>query len=113
VATIRIVEPDPETRTLLEILVTRLGHTLDDTIVPDLLIIEPAGPGAPDIVRELRAHRPELPVVAVTILSPGPELSAVAATRCVQKPVSGRRLSQAIDHALASTDPVQSEAPPR
>jgi hypothetical protein len=106
VANIRIVEADAETRTLLEILVVRLGHELDAGVPPDLLIVEPVSPDAAETVRTLRAARPELPVITVSILSPGPELAAVRASRHVEKPVSGPRLAAAIDHVLSSADPV-------
>ncbi|UGS34741.1 DNA-binding transcriptional response regulator [Capillimicrobium parvum] len=107
-ANIGIVEGDAETRTLLEVLVVRLGHELDPGAPPDLLIVEPASPDAVETVRTLRAGRPDLPVITVSILPPGPALAAVRASRHVEKPVSGARLAEAIDHVLSSADSVSS-----
>lgn len=101
-AIIRIVEADPETRTLLEILLTRLGHTADDAAPPDVALVEPAGPDAADAVRDLRAAHPDVPVVAVTVLPPSRSLAAWRIARHVEKPISGRKLAEAIDAALAS-----------
>lgn len=102
-ARIRIIEADAETRRMLELMVARLGHEPTEDSAPDVVAVEPAGPGALETLRELRAQRPGLPVVLVTVLPPQESLAEIGAVRHLEKPVSGPRLLLAIEQALAAS----------
>jgi CheY-like chemotaxis protein len=101
-ASIRIIEADLETRRLHELMLARLGHEPTDGMTPDVVIVEPAAPEALDALRELRAGRPDVPVILVTVLPPDRRLAELGAVRHLEKPVSGSRLLLAIDQALAA-----------
>ena len=66
VATILIVDPDPATRSLLEVLVLRLGHRpigqweLAEDETPDLMLLEPASRAGMQHAQRLRRRFPEL-----------------------------------------------------
>jgi CheY-like chemotaxis protein len=103
VAKIRIIEADAETRRMLELMGSRLGHEATQDAAPDVVAVEPAGPGALETLRELRARRPDLPVILVTVLPRERALAEIGAVRHLEKPVSGHRLLLAIEDALAAS----------
>ncbi len=106
VATILIVDPDPANRSLLELLVLRLGHRpigqreLAEGEEPDLLLLEPAsGPGL-RLAHRLRQRLLRLPILCVSIEPPSEETSSLEAVDYVMKPFRRSTLEQALEHAL-------------
>ena len=71
VATILIVDPDPATRSLLELLCARLGHTAIgprewvEGEEPDLLLLEPASRPGVRLARGVQAPFPPAPMLCV------------------------------------------------
>jgi DNA-binding response OmpR family regulator len=100
VASIRILEPDSDTRNLLELLVCRLGHRPTDGERPELVLLEPASAEGTAVARELRRRHAALPIVCVSILPPE-RRSALRPAAWLVKPIARRQLGAAIDLALA------------
>jgi DNA-binding NtrC family response regulator len=106
VATILIVDPDPANRSLLELLVLRLGHRpigqreLAEGEEPDLMLLEPAsGPGMRLALR-LRQRLLRLPILCVSIEPPSEETSSLEAIEHVMKPFRRSTLEHALERAL-------------
>jgi len=106
VATILIVDPDPANRSLLELLVLRLGHKpigqreLAEGEEPDLMLLEPAsGPGL-RLAHRLRQRLLRLPILCVSIEPPSEETSSLAAVDYVMKPFRRSTLEHALERAL-------------
>jgi CheY-like chemotaxis protein len=109
VATILIVDPDPATRTLLELLCSRLGHTVigpRDWVEgqePDLLLLEPASRPGVRLARGVRRRFPHLPVLCVSIDNPSDETRELGAIGHVMKPFRRTQLEHALEQALIPT----------
>jgi len=106
VATILIVDPDPANRSLLELLVLRLGHKpigqreLAEGEEPDLMVLEPAsGPGL-RLAHRLRQRLLRLPILCVSIEPPSEETSSLEAVDYVMKPFRRSTLEHALERAL-------------
>jgi CheY-like chemotaxis protein len=106
VATILIVDPDPATRSLLELLCERLGHApigagdWSNGVEPDLLLLEPAsGPGM-RLARSVRRRLPRLPILCVSIDGPSGETMSLSPVAHVMKPFRRRQLERALELAL-------------
>jgi CheY-like chemotaxis protein len=106
VATILIVDPDPATRSLLEVLVLRLGHRpigqweLVENESPDLMLLEPASRADMRHARHLRGRFPELPILCVSIDPPCPEARELGVAGHVMKPFRRSQLERALELAL-------------
>ncbi len=116
---ILLVEDDPAIRSILDRALSRLGYRVqaapDGTAAlqlarqhPDfgLLVTDVAMPGlkGPDVARELRSGRPDLPVLYVAAYLDGAtraELAADARAEVLDKPVLLHQLGQAVQHLLA------------
>ena len=113
VATILIVDPDSATRSLLELLCERLGHTTIgprewlDGVEPDLLLLEPASRPGLRLARGVRRRFPQLPILCVSIDGPSGDTIALAPSAHVMKPFRRSQLERALEHALIpSPEPV-------
>ena len=107
VATILIVDPDPATRSLLELLVLRLGHRpigpreLAEGEEPDLMLLEPVSRAGVRLARRLRHRLEQLPILCVSIDAPSSETRQLGAGGHVMKPFRRSQLEQAIERALS------------
>ena len=105
-ATILIADPDPATRSLLEVLVLRLGHRpigqweLAEDETPDLMLLEPASRAGMRHARRLRSRFPEMPILCVSIDPPCPELAELGVAGHVMKPFRRSQLEEALDAVL-------------
>jgi two-component SAPR family response regulator len=116
VATILIVDPDPATRSLLELLCVRLGHTpigprewVDGT-EPDLLLLEPAARPGVRLARGVRRRFPQLPILCVSIDGPSDDCRDLEAVGHVMKPFRRTQLERALEQALIPTAEVAEAA---
>ena len=105
-ATILIVDPDPANRSLLELLVLRLGHKpigqreLAEGEEPDLMLLEPASEPGLRLAHRLRQRLLRLPILCVSIEPPSEETSSLAAVDYVMKPFRRSTLEHALERAL-------------
>jgi CheY-like chemotaxis protein len=113
VATILIVDPDPATRSLLEVVCVRLGHrTIGarewlDGEEPDALLLEPASRPCLRLARGVRRRFPFLPILCVSIDAPSGETGQLAPAAHVMKPFRRNQLERALEQALArAAEPV-------
>jgi len=103
VAAVLILDPDPAVRSLLELLLLRLGHrpiaerAVDEGEKPDLLLLEPDSRLALRHAWRLRQRLPQLPILCVSIASPSEESRDLGPIGHVMKPF--RRLE--FENALA------------
>jgi CheY-like chemotaxis protein len=114
VATILIVDPDPATRSLLELLCLRLGHTpigpreWVDGKEPDLLLLEPAARPGVRLARGVRRRFPQLPILCVSIDGPSDDCRELGAVGHVMKPFRRTQLERAVEQALTpEAEPVE------
>ena len=108
-ARILIFEPHGDIRTLLEIVVTRLGHEPvlpatpgipgDELGAVDAAVIDPGEGDGLSIARQLR--RKGVPVVFTSIFPAGPETLGLAPTAYLVKPFALYSLEQALAAAVA------------
>ena len=105
-ATILIVDPDPANRSLLELLVLRLGHRpigqreLAEGEEPDLMLLEPASEPGLRLAQRLRQRLLRLPILCVSIEPPSEETSSLEAVDYVMKPFRRSTLEHALERAL-------------
>jgi len=105
-ATILIVDPDPATRSLLELLILRLGHRpigqreLSEGVEPDLMLLEPVSRSGVRLARTLRDRLPQLPILCVSIDGPGSETRDLGVSGYVMKPFRRWQLERALETAL-------------
>jgi CheY-like chemotaxis protein len=105
-ATVLIVDPDPATRSLLELLLLRLGHRpigqreLSEGEEPDLLLLEPAAETGLRQAQSLREQFPQLPVLCVSIEGPSDESRLLVPVAHVMKPFRRSQLEAALALAL-------------
>jgi len=106
VATILIADPDPATRSLLEVLVLRLGHRpigqweLSEGDSPELMLLEPASRAGMRQAARLRRRLPQLPILIVSIEPPNWETRALGVVGHVMKPFRRSQLERALESAL-------------
>jgi CheY-like chemotaxis protein len=106
VATVLIFDPDPANRTLLELLVLRLGHRpigrreLAEGEEPDLMLLEPASEPGLRLAHGLRQRLQWMPILCVSIEPPSEETSSLEAVGHVMKPFRRSTLEQALEQAL-------------
>jgi two-component SAPR family response regulator len=106
VATILILDPDPANRSLLELLVLRLGHRpigqleLTEGEEPDLMLLEPASEPGLRLAHGLRERLMRLPILCVSIEPPNEDTSSLDAVDYVMKPFRRSTLEHALERAL-------------
>jgi two-component SAPR family response regulator len=109
VATILIVDPDPATRSLLELLCLRLGHTpigpreWVDGEEPNVLLLEPASRPGVRLARGVRRRFPQLPILCVSIDGPSDDSRGLDPVGHVMKPFRRSQLERALEQALIPT----------
>jgi hypothetical protein len=109
VATILIVDPDSATRSLLELLCERLGHSplgpreWTEGAEPDLLLLEPASRPGMRLARGVRRRFPHLPILCVSIDGPTGETMSLSPVAHVMKPFRRSQLERALEEALIPT----------
>ena len=113
---ILIADPDRDVCELFGHLITRIGHEplsyrpargeTEDPPDVDLLLIEPALPGAFEVARAMRARQPKLPIICASIypakLLAASELLALRPIAYLLKPCSLAELKDALEFALAA-----------
>jgi CheY-like chemotaxis protein len=116
VATVLIVDPDPSTRSLLELLLLRLGHRpigpreWVEGEEPDVLLLEPASRPGLRLARGVRRRFRDLPILCVSIDVPTRETRELRPVAHVMKPFRRSQLETALEQALI---PVAGAAPAR
>jgi CheY-like chemotaxis protein len=106
VATVLIVDPDPANRSLLELLVLRLGHRpigqreLCEGETPDLMLLEPTSEPGLRLAHRLRQRLLQMPILCVSIEPPSEETSSLEAVDHVMKPFRRSTLEHALEQAL-------------
>jgi DNA-binding response OmpR family regulator len=106
-ASILLLEGDPDVRSLLLIVLGELGHTAaaleagaDVSQGPDLLILDPVSPPHLAQARRVREEVPGLPVVCMSFLREPGSLGAGPLVH-LQKPFTADELAAAVEDALA------------
>jgi CheY-like chemotaxis protein len=106
VATILIVDPDPATRSLLELLCCRLGHEAIGPREwvggeePDLVLLEPASRPGLRLARGVRRRFPQLPILCVSIDGPSDDSRELGSAGHLMKPFRRSQLERALEQAL-------------
>jgi DNA-binding response OmpR family regulator len=104
-----IVDPDPATRSLLELLFLRLGHRpigpreWVEGEEPELVVLEPASKPGLRLARGVRRRFPQLPILCVSIDGPSEESMALEPAAHVMKPFRRSQLEAALEQALIPT----------
>jgi CheY-like chemotaxis protein len=105
-ATVLIVDPDPSTRSLLELLLMRLGHRpigpreWVEGEEPDVLLLEPASKPGLRLARGVRRRFAHLPILCVSIDGPTRETRELGPVAHVMKPFRRSQLEAALELAL-------------
>jgi CheY-like chemotaxis protein len=105
-ATVLIVDPDPSTRSLLELLLLRLGHRpigpreWVEGEEPDVLLLEPASKPGLRLARGVRRRFAQLPILCVSIDGPTRETRELRPVAHVMKPFRRTQLEAALEQAL-------------
>jgi CheY-like chemotaxis protein len=108
-ATVLIVDPDPSTRSLLELLLLRLGHRpigpreWVEGEEPDILLLEPASKPGLRLARGVRRRFAHLPILCVSIDGPSRETRELGPIAHVMKPFRRSQLEAALEQALIPT----------
>lgn len=104
-----ILEPHPELRELLGLIVANLGHeplAYEGTAVeleePDVVLLEPAWERGLSVARTLRAARPRLPIVYASIYPATAETQALEPVSHLLKPFGLAELGRSLELALAT-----------
>jgi CheY-like chemotaxis protein len=106
VATVLIADPDPATRSLLELLLLRLGHRpigprqWVEGEEPEILLLEPASRPGLRLARGVRRRFPHLPILCVSIDGPTRESRDLDPAGHVMKPFRRSQLEAALEQAL-------------
>jgi CheY-like chemotaxis protein len=106
VATVLIVDPDPATRSLLELLLLRLGHRPIGPREwvggeePDAVLLEPASKPGLRLARGVRRRFPAMPILCVSIDGPSTESVGLSPVAHVMKPFRRHQLEAALEQAL-------------
>ena len=118
-ATVLIVDPDPATRSLLELLLLRLGHRpigpreWVEGEEPDVLLLEPASRPGLRLARGVRRRFQNLPILCVSIDGPNRETRELGPAGHIMKPFRRSQLEAALEQALAPTADAQPAEPAR
>jgi DNA-binding response OmpR family regulator len=106
-AAILISEPNFEIRELLARVIEAMAcetatSPATDADAVDLLLVEPGWPEGLALARRLRAARPELPIVLLSIYPPQLESELLSPTAYLVKPFSVAELQGVLRNALAA-----------
>lgn len=109
-ARVLIVDPDREITDLFAHSVARLGHVAQQwhegmtvaDVEADVVLVEPARPRSHAFARALRAARPDIAIVVVSIRSRGGADRELGAVAHLDKPFERRELAQALAVALGA-----------
>ena len=120
-ARVLIVEPAAELSELLSLVVARAGHEpLAYVGAPsslprdvDAVLVEPDARGALALVRRLRASRPHLPIVCLSMELPTPEAAALEPVAFLDKPFAIKDVDAALEVALGGSGGDGAPAPAR
>lgn len=100
IASVLILDPDPEIRALFARIVGRLGYQplLDygDPEEPDVVLVEPGDPGLLAGARALKTRRPELPVICASIHPAIAGAHPIESVTYLLKPFRAAALAQAL-----------------
>ena len=105
-ATVLIVDPDPATRSLLELLLLRLGHRpigpreWVEGEEPDVLLLEPASRPGLRLARGVRRRFSTLPILCVSIDGPSEDTRQLEPVAHVMKPFRRSQFEEALEQAL-------------
>jgi CheY-like chemotaxis protein len=110
VARVLIVDPDREITDLFAHSVARLGHVAQQwhegmtvaDVEADVVLVEPARPRSHAFARALRAARPDIAIVVVSIRMRGGADRELGAVAHLDKPFERSELAQALAVALAA-----------
>lgn len=113
-ARVLICEPHSEVRSLLSLVVTRLGHepvvpsdgpemTFDAASV-DVLVIEPSDPRALAAAQIVRLQREDVPIVCASIHPPTSHTRRLDPVAYVVKPFALAEMAAAVKQAVARVD---------
>ena len=106
-ATVLIVDPDPATRSLLELLLRRLGHRPIGPREwvggeePELLLLEPASKPGLRLARGVRRRFERMPILCVSIDGPTKESRELGPVGHVMKPFRRSQLEASLEQALS------------
>jgi two-component SAPR family response regulator len=109
VATVLIVDPDQATRSLLELLLLRLGHRpigpreWVEGAEPDAVVLEPASRPGLRLARGVRRRFSDVPILCVSIDGPSRETRELNPAAHVMKPFRRSQLEAALEQALLPT----------
>ena len=118
-ATVLIVDPDPSTRSLLELLLLRLGHRpigpreWVEGEEPDVLLLEPASRPGMRLARGVRRRFQNLPILCVSIDGPNRDTRELGPVAHVMKPFRRSQLEAALERALIPASDTQPADPVR
>jgi hypothetical protein len=104
-ASIALRHPSDDVRLLIEHALGRLGHVILEQGAEggaDVLVLEPASPEDLDAACRLRALRPELPIVCVSIAPPFAEALALRPDAYLVKPFSVAGLRSTVETVLTA-----------
>lgn len=108
-ATVLIVDPDQATRSLLELLLVRLGHRpigpreWIEGAEPDVVVLEPASRPGLRLARGVRRRFSDVPILCVSIDGPSRETRELNPAGHVMKPFRRSQLEAALEQALLPT----------
>jgi CheY-like chemotaxis protein len=102
---ILLLDPDPDLRELLVLVLRKLGHEalFDAAAAADGLIVDPAAPDALTAARALRAARPSLPIICVSVWPATAEASRLEPVAYLARPFTTLALAEALRLALPGT----------
>jgi DNA-binding NtrC family response regulator len=108
VGCVLVLEPDPEVRELIRLVVNRLGlDAVTEVPTPsvsiDIVVLEPESFRAFLTAQVLRERFPAVPIVCASIAPPGPKTSELRPFAYVQKPFVLDELQQALRRALSAS----------
>ena len=107
---ILILEPHDAMRAVLVHIVRDLGYETQTEAVGDwsvarvdAILVDPSHPASRETARVLRSLFPELPIVCVSVLAPGPDVvDELAPVACLSKPFELAQLESALTTAVAA-----------
>jgi CheY-like chemotaxis protein len=98
-----VSEPHEEIRELIRHVIAGMNWAaVDDPQDSDLLLLEPGWPVGLDLARRLRAERPDLPIVCVSIYPRREDADGIAPNAYLVKPFSVTELQRALREALSA-----------
>ena len=98
-----VSEPHSEIRELIGRVIASMNwESVEDPRDVDLLLLEPGWPAGLELAQRLRAERPDLPIVCLSIYGRRSEVAALSPSAYLVKPFSVTELQRALRAALAA-----------